>query len=146
MGHALRWLAVGILFAAICLIAAFSGLASARDLALGDSLAVGFGRASGLPLRARVAASSCAILAMTPKTPLGFVLISAGTNDPPGRCIAAIRARVHAQRVTWVVPVNGARARVLRVAGLWGDRALFYTPGRGRVWPHPARGYWRVAH
>ena len=117
------------------------GVASAhgQDLSLGDSLALGFGQASHLPTRAVVGASSCRILGMTPSGHYDFVLLSAGTNDVPGRCIEAIRARLDADHVEWVLPVNGSRRHVQEVAAANGDSVLTYTPGRGRGWPHPAR-------
>jgi len=120
------------------------------ELALGDSLALGFGQASGLPTRAVVGEPSCpnrrahrpGIVNMVPAGHFDFVLLSAGTNDAPGRCIEAIRAKLDADKVQWVVPVNGARSHVLAVAGAHGDATLFYTPG-ARSWPHPA-AYWDV--
>ncbi len=115
--------------------------ALSNALALGDSLAVGFGQASHMPTSARVGIGSCAILAMTPTAHYDFVLLSAGTNDPPGRCIEAIRKKLNSERVQWVVPVNGARAHVIAVANAHGDTLLFYAAGRN--WPHP-RAYWNV--
>jgi hypothetical protein len=117
------------------------------SIAIGDSLAVGFGEASHVTTVARVGASSCAILGMVPSVHYDTVLISAGTNDPPGSCVEKVRERV-AQRVrpskvVWIVPVNGARDRVLQVAARYGDELLRYMPGRGRAWPHPNR-YWKV--
>jgi len=143
--HGGRWLSPAF-FLGIAML--FGGMttaspARAQDLALGDSLALGFGQASHLPTRAIVGVSSCRILGMTPAGHFDFVLLSAGTNDPPGRCLEAIRKRLDADRVLWVLPVNGARAHVLAVAAANGDGLLSYTPGRGRVWPHPPR-YWDV--
>jgi hypothetical protein len=120
----------------------FTSPVKAADLALGDSLALGFGQASHMTINAKVGISSCAILARTPTDHYDFVLLSAGTNDPPGRCVAAIRARLNASHVMWVVPVNGARGTVLATAKVYQDQTLVYTPGR-RSWPHPQR-YWNV--
>ena len=131
----LTWAIVAGLF--LSLLFMTIGAAQSRTLALGDSLALGFGQASHLPTRAIVGISSCRILGMTPREHFSFVLLSAGTNDPPGGCIEAIRHRLSADRVQWVVPVNGARSHVLAVAGAHGDATLFYTPG-ARAWPHPA--------
>ena len=94
-----------------------------------------------MPTSARVGIGSCAILATTPTGHYDFVLLSAGTNDPPGRCIEAIRQKLNSERVEWVVPVNGARAHVIAVASAHGDTPLFYAAGRN--WPHP-RAYWNV--
>jgi hypothetical protein len=134
-----RLLTFGALFV---FLVAISGMAHARPtrVAFGDSLAVGFGPASGLYTIARVGFGSCAILrALTPRYPLDLALISAGTNDAPGPCVAAIRRAVIARRVYWIVPVNGARDRVLATARAYGDIPIFYVAARGRTWPHPAR-------
>ena len=123
--------------------------ASGKKAAIGDSLAVGFGQASQVTTIARVGEPSCpnrsrkGIVNMVPSEQFDTVLISAGTNDPPGHCLEQIRARVHARKVIWVVPVNGARGHVLQVAAQHGDGLLYYTPGKGKVWPHPPR-YWKV--
>lgn len=111
--------------------------AAALCLALGDSLAVGTGQALHCDIAAHVGASSRAIVQFAPAKQYDFVVISAGTNDPPGDYIEVVRARVRSGKIVWILPVNGARAHVLRVAAAHGDRAVSYTPGRGRVWPHP---------
>jgi hypothetical protein len=116
--------------------------AQASKIALGDSLAVGFGQASHVTTIAKVGISSCCIVGMVPAGYYDEVLISAGTNDPPGHCIEQIRERIHAGKVLWVVPVNGARGHVLQVAAEHGDALVYYTPGR-KSWPHPNR-YWKV--
>ena len=109
----------------------------AGRIAVGDSLAVGFGQASHMTTMAKVGVSSCWIAARMPAGHYDFMLISAGTNDVPGRCIEQVRARANADVVEWVVPVNGARSHVLQVAAAHGDRTLFYLAGKGRAWPHP---------
>jgi hypothetical protein len=116
--------------------------AMARSVAIGDSLAVGFGQASHVRTIARVGISSCVIARMVPSEQFDTALLSAGTNDPPGRCVEQVRERVHARRVIWIVPVNGARQHVLSVASEHGDGTLYYSPSK-RGWPHPAR-YWKV--
>ena len=131
-----------ILVLALLVAIAPAKRAKAEDLALGDSLALGFGQASRMPTNAKVGISSCAILSRTPRAHYDFVLLSAGTNDPPGRCVEAIRGRLNASQVQWVVPVNGARGHVLSVARRNGDALLYYSPGR-RSWPHPSR-YWNM--
>ena len=104
----------------------------ARDLVLGDSLAQGLGQALGVATIAKIGISSCSIARMVPSGHFDRVVISAGTNDPPGRCIESVRHQLDASHVTWVVPVNGARSHVLRVAAQMGDSTLFYAPaGRG---------------
>ena len=116
-------------------------LAGLSALAFGDSLALGFGQASHMRTLAIVGIGSCALLAITPTSHFDFVLLSAGTNDPPGPCIEAIRAKLMADRVEWVVPVNGARLNVIAVAKSRGDALLYYAAGPN--WPHP-RAYWNV--
>lgn len=115
----------------------FASSANAGDLALGDSLAVGTGQALGWRTVAKVGASSCAILRMVPEGVFDRVVISAGTNDPPGRCVEAIRERINARLVIWILPVNAARGHVAAVAMGHGDRIVRYAPSR-RGWPHPA--------
>ncbi len=127
-------------FARLCAIAALifvCGSANASTLAWGDSLAVGTGAAMHVQTIARVGASSCAILRSAPAGHFDRVVISAGTNDPPGRCVAAARKAIRADRVVWILPVNGARAHVLDIARAHGDRVVSYAPSR-RNWPHPA--------
>lgn len=108
----------------------------ADTIAVGDSLAVGYASAAHVQAFARVGASSCAILRMVPAAHHERVVISAGTNDPPGSCVAAIRRAVHADRVVWIMPVNGAGPNVMHVAAMNGDRLVYYTPAYGGV--HPA--------
>ena len=134
-------------FAINCIIALFSlvspdPVSGHSRAAVGDSLAVGFGHASHMTTFARVGAGSCEIVRKVPRGHYDFMLISAGTNDVPGLCLEAIRARADASTIEWVVPVNGARNHVLSVAHAHGDRLLFYIPSR-RAWPHPA-AYWNV--
>ncbi len=122
---------------------AWPSIASTRStLALGDSLALGFGQASHMHLSARVGKSSCWIAKRVPIKRYDFILISAGTNDPPGLCIEKIRALVNGGLIVWVVPVNGARNHVLKVAAAHHDGLLYYKPSK-RAWPHPAR-YWNI--
>jgi hypothetical protein len=116
-------------------------------VAIGDSLALGFGQASGFETHAKVGEPSCptkswrGVLNMVPSKHYRFALLSAGTNDPPGPCIEAIRIKVQADQVIWVIPINGARQHVLSVAQAHHDDTLSYTPGPN--WPHP-RAYWNV--
>jgi len=111
--------------------------ASANTLALGDSLAVGAGQALHVQTIAKVGASSCDILFTVPRARFETVIISAGTNDPPGSCIEGIRELVHADKVVWILPVNGARSHVEAVAAVHGDKTVSYSPASGRAWPHP---------
>ena len=132
---------IDLVFTVVTIALLGRATAFGKEVAVGDSLAVGFGQASGMPTRAIVGISSCRIVDMVPAGHYDFMLISAGTNDPPGRCVEAVRARADAYVVEWVVPVNGARGHVLAVAAAHGDQTLFYTPAPGNV--HP-RGYFDV--
>jgi hypothetical protein len=127
----------------IAILILIPALAFVLSLALGDSLALGFGRASHLPTSAVVGEPSYknrkfrGIVNMVPTGHFDFVLLSAGTNDVPGNCIEAIRAKLDATVVEWIVPVNSARAHVLRVAKAYGDKTYFYQASKKRgVWPH----------
>ena len=121
------------------LLALTPSLGMARSAAVGDSLAQGFGWASHFEVYATRSKSSCWIAEHLPSGHFDFMLISAGTNDPPGNCIEQIRTQVQADVVEWVVPVApSARAHVISVAHTHGDRLFFYTPSRRKaVWPHP---------
>ena len=92
-----------ILVAIVLLIPA---LAFARSLALGDSLALGFGHASHLPTRAIVGILSCRIARTVPSEHFDFVLVNAGANDEPGRCIEKLRAKLDASVVEWIPPIS----------------------------------------
>jgi hypothetical protein len=120
-----------ILVAILILIPA---LAFANVAFFGDSLALGFGRASHAETHSKVgASSSCAIVKMITRRRYTDVYVSAGTNDPPGRCLEQIRARIHAKRSYWIVPVvAGARANVIALALLHGDRVVFYTASKSK--------------
>lgn len=106
-------------------------------LVIGDSIALGTGTALHVETRARVGAPSCEILRKVPGGRYDVVVISAGVNDPPGRCLEAIRARVHARRIIWILPapINSARAHIAAVACEHGDRTVSYVPGRDHLHP-----------
>lgn len=124
-------------------------------LVIGDSIALGTGMALHVETRARVGAPSCTILHK--EVPRGAyrtdtVVISAGVNDPPGHCLEAIRDRIHARRIIWILPapVNSARAHVAAVAHKHGDATVSYVPGQDHLHPRSyhelARKVWRLAH
>lgn len=111
--------------------------ALADTYVVGDSLALGTGQALHAPTSAKVGISSCAIVSRMPKTFHDNLVISAGTNDPPGRCVKLIRSLAHARVVIWILPVNGARGTVANVAARNGDYVVPYKPqSRNNV--HPA--------
>jgi hypothetical protein len=100
-------------------------------IVIGDSLAVGFGAAAHIETHARVSASSCAIASFAPSGSVDVIVVSAGINDPPGRCLDSLRARLHARRVIWILPapINSARAHVASVAAAHGDATCSYVTG-----------------
>jgi hypothetical protein len=100
-------------------------------IVIGDSLAVGFGAAAHIETHARVSASSCAIASFVPSGPADVIVVSAGINDPPGRCLDSLRARLHARRIIWILPapINSARAHVAAVAAAHGDATCSYVTG-----------------
>ncbi len=117
---------LGVLLALVILLAlAFA--AYANTLVLGDSIALGVGRALHEPTIARSGMSSCWVLRHAPRHFYDRVVLSAGINDGGG-CVAALRARVHAREVIWVLPapINAGRAAVER-AMRPGDRAVSYA-------------------
>jgi len=111
--------------------------ASASDLALGDSIAFGAGHAMHVQTVAKVGASSCAILGFTPRGHFDRVVISAGVNDPPGRCIAKVLASVDAGEVVLILPpgINSARAAIGRLAREHGIKTVSYIPGPDGIHP-----------
>lgn len=106
-------------------------------IALGDSIAAGTGAALHVETHARVGASSCAILRMVPGGSYDVAVISAGVNDPPGRCLEDIRTRMHARRIIWILPapINSARAHVSAIAAEHGDKTVSYIPGPDHLHP-----------
>jgi hypothetical protein len=105
-------------------------------LALGDSIALGTGQALHILTIATVGMGSCAIAQRVPSAHFSEVVISAGVNDPPGRCVASIRDKLSADHVVWIRPINAAGPTVDRVAAAHGDRVITYTTGRDHL--HPA--------
>jgi hypothetical protein len=112
--------------------------AVAGDLALGDSIALGTGRALGVHTVARVGASSCWIAAKAPAGRFDRVVVSAGINDPPGPCVGAIRKALEGRvgQVVFIVPARtSAATNVLAVAAEHGDSVVRYVAGRDRTHP-----------
>jgi hypothetical protein len=104
----------------------------------GDSLAVGVSSILHYPTKAKVGVSSCVIENYIPLEFYDRIIISAGTNDPLGRCLDGIREKVRTNEVVWIVPVNGARSHVLDVAHKYHDKVVYYIPSRNKhIWPHP---------
>ena len=104
----------GALLLLLAILTSCTYLAHASDMAVGDSIGIGTGHALGVSTYGRVGAGSCEIVRRVPRATYRFAVISAGINDG-GACVAAVRARVLAQRVVWILPapINPGRAAVL---------------------------------
>lgn len=107
------------------------------DLCLGDSLSVGVAALLHCQMIARVGVSSCWVAQRAPARFFDHIVVSAGTNDPPGRCIEQLRERLRGGNIVWVLPVNGARDHVASVARSSGDGVCVYSAGRG-LGVHPS--------
>jgi len=123
------------------------------DLALGDSIAVGAGGALGVRTIAVEGEPSCpnpragraGIVSMVPSASYGRVVVSAGVNDIPGACVGAIRSKLRASVVVWLVGLSqrhGEAGTVAAVAAAHGDRVVRFQVGPDGV--HP-RSYPEVA-
>jgi hypothetical protein len=111
----------------IAFVVSCSILARASDVAVGDSIALGTGHALGVSTYGRVGAGSCEIVRRVPRGAYAHAVISAGINDGGG-CVAAVRARVRAGVVVWILPapINPGRAAVL-AAVRPGDGTVSYA-------------------
>jgi len=103
--------------------------AHAEDAAIGDSIALGTGRALHVHTFARVGASSCWVLAHMPRRQFEHVVISAGINDAPGRCVRLILAQVRTRVIVVILPapINSARAHVEVAAVQYGAYPISYA-------------------
>jgi hypothetical protein len=129
----------------LCLILVMGICSSsyASDLALGDSIAVGVGAALSIETVGKVGASSCAVLGYTPSGHHNRVVISAGVNDPPGRCDLAIRQKLRGSKVIWILPATtSARKNIENISRVFGDVTVSYIVGRDGI--HP-RSYQELA-
>jgi hypothetical protein len=99
---------------------------------IGDSIGLGTGHALGVPTRAKSSQGSCWIRDRYTPVSADRVVISAGINDG-GLCVGALRARVRARRVTWVIPadINPGAAAVWAQVRLYGDGFVTYTCAGG---------------
>lgn len=102
--------------------------AVAADAAVGDSIALGTGHALGVATYARQNMGSCWIEKNEPLGPFTHVVVSAGINDG-GACVFAIRSRLKARRVTWIIPaqINQGADVVWAAVKEWGDGFVTYT-------------------
>ena len=99
-------------------------------LVLGDSIAVGVGQ--NLPtceVIAKVGLSSSQVLASVKKVSKDLVVVSVGSNDPRNpellRNVRALRAKLDAKYVIWLLPYDRSAAGVIeQVAGTYRDYLL----------------------
>lgn len=81
--------------------------------------------------------SSAAVLKRTPVIEYASAVISAGANDADNPDLVdnlnAIRGRLNARRVVWLLPYNrDAAASISWVAQRWGDRVIDLSWARAR--------------
>ena len=112
-------------------------------IAVGDSIAVGIGTAEHCVINAKVGASSSYIANHVMSADKKVAVISAGSNDPTNpklmNNLSAIRAKVSAQRVVWILPYNRKAAAVVRsVAVLHGDAYIDLAGFKTRDGVHPS--------
>jgi hypothetical protein len=112
------------------------GNVSPSVVVVGDSIAVGVGQAMDVPTFARVGATSCEIYQQLPnhidnKT----VILSAGSNDPPGPCLVPLRQAITGN-VIWILPIDEkTRNHVLTIAKERGDGFIDFLPAADNVHP-----------
>jgi hypothetical protein len=121
---------------------------------IGDSIAVGLALvAAQCDKAAVVGLSTPAIIRhVHPAHHYRIAYVSAGSNDMPnellrrdlGRNLFALRGRINAAEVVWIVPVHPyAATRVLEVARYFGDRAVDFAPGPDHLHPKSYPALWR---
>lgn len=110
-------------------------------VAIGDSIATGYGPVLGCEIRAIVGISSSRIINIAGGKYHAYCIISAGSNDPANpnltNNLRHIRNQSNCKFYVWVEPINStaAYANVL-VAREHGDITVTFTPASDNV--HPA--------
>ncbi len=94
--------------------------------------------------------SSTAILPRAPSDLYGVTVISAGANDALNprlsKNLEAIRDKIHAGRVVWLLPYDrGAAAAISAVAYRWGDQVIDLASSPSRPDKIHCRSYSWVA-
>lgn len=112
-------------------------------VAVGDSIAVGVGQAAHCMINAKVGASSSYIASHTYSSDKRVAVISAGSNDPDNpklmNNLHAIRAKITARRVVWILPYNRKAAEVVKaVAVQHGDAYIDLSGFKTRDRVHPS--------
>lgn len=108
-------------------------------VAIGDSIAVGTGKAMGCEIRAHVGWSSGKIVNLANGVRSELCVISAGSNDPNNpRLILnlkTIRGKIDCVKVIWIQPVNTRAAAAVKSAKKPGDSVVSFTPSKDKVHP-----------
>ena len=110
-----------------------TGHAHAQDVSVGDSIALGTGRALGVETHAKQSMGSCWIARQVPHKQYDHAVVSAGINDPPGPCVEAVIKAIMARHVVVILPapINSARAHVASVAAKYGLTTISYVCAGG---------------
>jgi hypothetical protein len=126
-------------------------------LIAGDSIALGLAAvmaASGVPAcqqHARVGAATSTIASMVPARHYDLAIVSAGSNDAPGRklrqALTRLRTRIRANQIVWIYPRAPQQAwAIYAAARSFGDGAigLARLPSRDGVHPDDYRSAARL--
>jgi hypothetical protein len=107
-------------------------------IAIGDSIAVGTGRAMGCEIRAHVGWPSGKIVNLANGVKQEICIISAGSNDPKNPKLLlnlkTIRGKIDCVKVIWILPVNSKAASSVRSAAK-NDCVVRFTPSKDNVHP-----------
>jgi hypothetical protein len=111
-------------------------------VAIGDSIAVGYGQASHCAIHAKVGKSAHFISQhFTSGNQGSMCIISAGSNDPYSitlhKDLTTIRnSAIRCNKVIWVIPQNPHAAQIVRqVAYQFGDAVLTFQAGHDHIHP-----------
>lgn len=127
----------------IVLATLFSAHAWAENASIGDSIALGTGKALHVKTYAKAGKSSCWILDHeVPAHKLHDAVVSAGINDEPGPCVGRLFDAIQADKVVVILPapINTARANVEAQAEAHGFKTISYQckGGCSKTNFHPA--------
>jgi hypothetical protein len=107
-------------------------------IAIGDSIAVGTGKALSCEVRAHVGWPSSKIINLANGAKAELCIISAGSNDPNNPKLLlnlkTIRGKIDCVKVVWILPVNPKASSTVRKAAA-GDKVVSFTPGKDNVHP-----------
>lgn len=112
-------------------------------VAVGDSIAVGTGKAMGCEIRAHVGWSSSKIVNLANGVKAELCVISAGSNDPKNPKLLinlkTIRGKIDCVKVVWIQPINPTAAAAVRNARKSNDSVVTFSPTKDNV--HPKNYY-----